>query len=123
MAIFPRSGSIRIETKLDDSVLAPKILSSLGIIVNELFTNSMKYAFADRDEGTISLTVSAKDGRLLFIYEDNGPGIPENVSPENSPGFGLSLVSILVSQISGSLRIDRSKGASFIIEARITNPR
>ena len=83
----------------------------------------MKYAFADRGGGAISLTVSVKDERLLFVYEDDGPGIPEDVSPENSPGFGLSLVGILVSQINGSLRIDRSGGSAFIIEAGIPNPR
>jgi len=113
---FPNSGIIKIETNIDDIILNVAILTPLGIIVNELFTNIMKYAFAGRDSGVINLSASIKDNHAKIEIRDNGVGIPESVIFARSTGFGLDLVNMLTQQIGGSIRIVRENGSSFILE-------
>jgi PAS domain S-box-containing protein len=116
VGVFPNRGLVKVETRVDDIVLGVKALSPLGIIVNELITNAMKYAFAGRESGSISVSASAKDGRVTLIVEDDGNGIPESVDIENSSGFGLQLVGMLTAQLDGAMRIERRKGARFVLE-------
>jgi PAS domain S-box-containing protein len=113
---FPQSNIIRIEKRIDDFVMDVKTLVPLGIIVNELLTNTMKYAFKGMDSGFISVSVSKKDNRASLVLADNGIGIPESVSFENSTGFGMQLVSMLTEQIGGRISIERGDGTKFILE-------
>ena len=115
-AIFPLNKLITFNTQIDDIVLDPKILSLIGIIINELITNSMKYAFKKRKDGIITLSASKRENRLVIIFEDNGSGIPESVTLENSSGFGMQLVDLLVKQMNGSVKIERDNGTRFVIE-------
>lgn len=117
--IFPGSESIKFETSLDDIALDQKILSPLGIIINELITNSMKYAFVDRADGLIILKVTKNGNNILLIYEDNGIGLNESISIENSPGFGLKLISLLIKQLKGSIKIEKENGTRYIISFEI----
>lgn len=113
---YPNSSSVKLETLIDDFVLDPKILSVLGIIINELVTNIMKYAFAGKSGGIITVTASLKEKLITLIIEDNGNGIPETVNFENSSGFGLKLVSLLTKQLEGTIRIERVQGTRIVIE-------
>jgi PAS domain S-box-containing protein len=113
--IFPRQPAVKIETDIGDIRLKTEILSPLGIIINELVTNSMKYAFKNRTEGKITIGISKTGNHVSIVYGDDGPGIPESVSFRNTTGFGLQLVGILVLQIGGSVDIERSGGTRFII--------
>jgi two-component system CheB/CheR fusion protein len=116
VSIFPKKSSVKIETDIEDIVCTARILSSLGIILNELITNSMKYAFSGRNDGCIKVTASMKGNRALIVYKDNGPGIPESVSFENTTGFGMQLIGMLVGQIDGTVEILRDNGTCFVIE-------
>jgi PAS domain S-box-containing protein len=116
VGVFPNRDLVKIDKRIDDIVLGVKALAPLGIIVNELITNAMKHAFAGRESGSINVSASAKDGRVTLIVEDDGGGIPESVDIENSSGFGLQLVSILTAQLDGAIRIERRKGARFVLE-------
>jgi PAS domain S-box-containing protein len=113
VAIFPIK--VDVETKMEEITLDAKLLSSLGIIINELITNSMKYAF-DNQDGLIKLYAFRKGNLVVLEYQDNGVGLPENVTFENSSGFGMQLVKILVDQIEGVIRIERGNGIKFVIE-------
>ena len=114
--LFPAKDVIKIETEIDDIFLNSKVLSPLGILVNELITNTMKYAFVNRDSGIIRVTARRKENRISIEFEDNGNGIPESVSFESSKGFGLQLIGLLVKQIGGVISIDRANGTKFTIE-------
>lgn len=111
--------AIETEIIIDDFTLHTRILTPLGIIINELITNSVKHAFKGRDKGSISLSVSKKDNRAALIYSDNGNGLPESFSSENSRTLGMRLITLLVKQIKGSITIDDSEGAKFIIEFNV----
>jgi len=79
----------------------------------------MKHAFAGRHEGVIKISASLTGNRATLILEDNGNGIPESVDSEKSTHFGLQLVSILVQQLHGTLRLERQAGTKFILEFEI----
>ncbi len=113
---FQNRGIVKVETEIDDFILNVQKLSPLGIIVNELFTNMMKYAFTGRDSGVINLRASMKDNRVKIIIQDNGVGIPEAIDFKRSTGFGLDLVEMLMEQIGGNIKIERGDGTRFVIE-------
>ena len=94
----------------------PKILSNLGIIINEIISNSMKYAFNDKAEGTITISAQLVDGLATIGIADNGSGIPECIDPEHSPGFGLEMVRMLAEQMGGTFRYERCRGTRFLLE-------
>jgi PAS domain S-box-containing protein len=116
IGLFPKQSSITIETRIDDFVLGVNLLSLLGMIVNELLTNAMKYAFIGRDEGLITIAATIQDQRATLVIEDNGNGIPGTVDIEHSSGFGLRLVGMLTKQLDGTIKIERGKGTRFVLE-------
>ncbi|MPN00220.1 putative sensor histidine kinase pdtaS [bioreactor metagenome] len=97
----------------------------LGIIVNELVSNSLKHAFAEK-EGEIRIKLcrkekSNKTQESLFSLKvsDNGKGIPENVELENAESLGLKLVSILIDQLDGNMELKREQGTEFRISFKV----
>jgi PAS domain S-box-containing protein len=115
-ANFIMIEQVRIEKHIQDFNVDAKTLFPLGIIVNEIITNAMKYAFTGRDRGLITVFASMNDNHAVISIADDGNGIPETVDIEHSTGFGLSLISMLTQQIGGSVRIERVNGTKFIIE-------
>jgi two-component sensor histidine kinase len=79
----------------------------------------MKYAFNDIADGVISISASMKEDEVTLIYKDNGVGIPESEDFENSAGFGMQLVGMLVKQIGGTAEIIRDKGTGFMIRFKV----
>jgi PAS domain S-box-containing protein len=114
--LYPHTGTIQIQTDLEEIALPQRILSPLALIVNELTTNAIKYAFLGQQDGLISVSASQNAGRITLTFSDNGVGLPEDINPDNSPGFGMQLVSMLVQQICGTVRIVRQHGTHFVIE-------
>ncbi len=114
--LFPGAESVKITTQIDDIILGAELVSTLGIVINELVTNAMKYAYPGRNDMTITLTASKSGGRVRIVFQDDGPGLPEEITFENSSGFGMQLVHMLVQQINGSIAVERNNGTRFIIE-------
>ena len=90
-----------------------------GLIVNELFSNALKYAFEPNKAGniTIALTHNSKD-EIKLIVKDNGKGLPNNFDFRKTESLGLQLVTTLVEQIDGTVNCETKKGmgTAFIIE-------
>ncbi len=116
VALFPHKDAVRIQTQIDPILLSPKIISPLGIILNELTTNAMKYAFPAPRQGVITVAAAQKDGRVSILFEDDGIGLPELFAVEDSAGFGMQLVGMLVQQIEGSLTVTKEAGTRFLLE-------
>jgi len=119
VANFPNSSSVKVVTLIDDFILDAKRLQPLGLIINELLTNIMKYAFTGKDSGLITVSASKKNKEVTICIKDNGNGMPESIDFENSTGFGLMLVGMLTKQINGKIRIERSKGTTIILEFEV----
>ena len=88
----------------------------IGIIVNELLTNIIKYAFVDRASGSIEIIVKENQGKVSLTLQDNGRGLPEGFDISESKGFGLMLVKVLSEQLDGSFTIENSNGVKSTLE-------
>ena len=84
----------------------------VGIVVNELITNSLKYAF-EQKKGTISITLKKAEEGYLLHYWDNGKGMSEETLQQG--GFGLDLITLSVTHLEGEMSIDASNGFSCTI--------
>jgi PAS domain S-box-containing protein len=109
----------------------------LGIIVNELVSNSLKHAFSGRDKGEIRIRLrreekeehnsreenkseSCRSTSFNLIVSDNGIGIPASLDLENPDSLGIQLVTSLVDQLDGELELKRKNGTEFVIRFRVT---
>jgi two-component sensor histidine kinase len=94
-----------------------------GLIINELVSNSLKYAFHQAKDkgkkkpkkGEISIQLDAEDGQVALVVKDNGVGLPDDLDIETADSFGLQLVTTLVTQLNGRIDIIRKPGATFKI--------
>ena len=86
-----------------------------GLIVNELLTNSLKYAFPNNQDGIITIMLEKVDSTVYLKVSDNGVGMDKNIDPENTETLGLQLVYTLVDQLNGKIELDRGDGTKYLI--------
>ncbi len=108
----------------------------LGMIVNELVSNSFKHAFPEGKTGEIRIKLCKEENgkpengeiegkneacksRYILTVSDSGAGIPENIDLENSDTLGTQLVTILVDQLDGELELKRDFGTEFVIKLTV----
>ncbi|HPA63030.1 MAG TPA: PocR ligand-binding domain-containing protein [Spirochaetota bacterium] len=107
---FPEKSTIAISQNIEDFQMNAKTVFLLGTIVNELITNSLKYAFSGTDYGLLSITLSKQNNEIELIVSDNGSGFSANFNPDKSSGFGLTLINMLTKQLQGSFKIENNNG-------------
>ena len=110
--------SSHIDLTVDIEQLYLKIDQALncGLIMSELISNSIKHAFGEREEGSISIGLhSRKSGEFVFRVKDDGIGLPEHVQIGQSSSFGLDLVSLLLEEMNGTFQINRQNGTEFVM--------
>ncbi len=109
----------KVKTIIDASniILGVKQVTPLGLIVNELLSNSFKYAFPYVGEGEIKIVLRKKeDGQIKLTYSDNGIGLPANFDWYNTKSLGLNLVKLLSeNQLDGSIELIKGEGTCFVI--------
>ena len=138
-----KNDGVRLSLNAEQVYLDMDTAIPLGIIINELVSNSQKHAFPGKKEGEISLKlqkteksernfkrdlenleITNKSKRVkgvenfnyTLIVSDNGIGIPKDFDVKNSGTLGLQLVNILVEQLDASIELKKDKGAEFIIK-------
>ncbi|MDO9045536.1 MAG: histidine kinase dimerization/phosphoacceptor domain -containing protein [Methanobacteriaceae archaeon] len=109
------SARIRLEINLDAIFLDINLAIPLGLIINELITNSLKHGFPEGRSGKITINFHEKENLYELIVEDNGIGFPEKLDFQNTPSLGLQIVNSLADQIDGEIYLDRSQGTVFTI--------
>ncbi len=87
-----------------------------GLIINELISNALKYAFKGKESGKLDVEVKSSGEKLKIVIADNGKGLPENIDFRNTESLGLQLVVTLVEQINGKIALETKKGTKFTIE-------
>ncbi len=99
------------EVKLDIDTSIP-----LGLILNELLTNSLKHAFPNGRNGEIIVELKPEsEGKFKLSVSDNGIGFPEDFDYKNTKTLGMMIINSLTEQIDGTINLDRSKGTKFTI--------
>ncbi|MFT5861151.1 MAG: PAS domain S-box-containing protein [Flavobacteriaceae bacterium] len=109
-------GGIHLQFDLDDVHLNLDTSIPCGLILNELMSNAMKYAFLGKSIGVITVGLKASNGRLILTVTDDGVGLTEDFVIEESDSLGLQLVSTLVMQIGGILTIQKREPTMFTID-------
>ncbi len=119
--LFDGTRSTDICADLDSCTVEVKDAFSIGIIVNELLTNTMKYAFVGQTEKRITVSLKCVDERNVMCIRDNGQGFQDQHVPDATEGFGLSLVRMLCEHLGADLRLYNDNGA--VVEIRFAcNP-
>jgi len=112
--------AITLKINADDVSLGIDTAIPCGLIINELVSNSLEYAFPagkarGERESEIRINLHAYDNKLTLTVSDNGVGLPGDLDFRNTESFGLHLVNTLTRQLEGSIELDRSGGTAFEI--------
>jgi PAS domain S-box-containing protein len=110
------SDAVILDLKVQNLYLNLDTTIHCGLIINELVSNSLKYAFPDERKGTIGVEFFL-DNRDVYhlIVSDNGIGFPEVINFRETESLGLQLVLTLVEQLEGNIELDASSGTTFKI--------
>lgn len=100
---------MKLELDCEKTILNLDISIPLGLIINELITNSIKHAFPASSKGIISLNLRTQNKTVFLTVEDNGIGINPDISTEKSGTLGLQLVYTLIDQIDGKITFERTE--------------
>jgi len=130
-------AAISLKTELEEDIFFDMdITVPLGLIVNELVSNSLKHAFPYGKNGEIRIRLSrnnesgclkeekgpeGKSTEFNLTVSDNGKGIPETINFENPETLGLQLVSILVNQLEGEIELKKENGTEFSMRFKVEN--
>jgi len=106
---------VRVSIEAKDLRLSLNPAISLGLMMNELISNSLKYAFTDRKTGTLTITGAAEGDIIRIRVRDDGAGIPADFDWKNAKSLGLHLVQMLSRQLKGTVELSRDAGTEFII--------
>ncbi|MGB1268723.1 MAG: sensor histidine kinase [Flavobacteriaceae bacterium] len=106
-------NKVEVEIAIENIEFAMQTLTPLGLILNELITNSLKHAFKQTSKGKIRIALKEIEGKKYeLLVSDNGSGI---VSKTKSNGLGTKLVSIFVKQLNGTLELTTKNGTAYKI--------
>lgn len=120
---YRNNGSkIQLDLQINDVLLTIDKAIPCGLIINELLSNSLKYAFPNGQDGTICVQLEETNGssdskyNYHLVIKDNGCGIPEDFDFSQAKSLGLKLVQSLTAQLDGELKIERENGTVFKID-------
>lgn len=93
------SQNITIHKSIEKIIVTPDYASAIGMIIVELITNSIKYAFNGKEKGIISLKLNKKSSKIILTIEDNGCGLPKDFEFKEVKSMGFHLVTSFVAQL------------------------
>lgn len=110
-------GTVGLNVEVEPMILSLDQAIPCGLIINELISNALKYAFPNNRSGEISVKFRQNADQLELTIQDNGIGLPDYLDWQNAESLGFSLVYALVTeQLDGNLTVDRSSGTQFTIK-------
>ena len=120
VTVFPLGSEVDLQLEIDNITIPADVSFPLCIMINELITNSMKYAF-DKSikQKIIVLKAKINKSQVTINLSDNGLGLPEDFDFESSQGFGVKLCKNLAKQIKGEISYSIENGTSWTITFNI----
>jgi two-component sensor histidine kinase len=113
------SHKVALKTDVEEVAFGIDTAIPCGLIINELISNSLKYAFQKDRDGELEVSLRRNDkAEFELTVSDNGVGMPEDVDFRNTDSLGLNLVNALVMQLQGKVELYREKGTEFRITFR-----
>jgi len=111
-------NEISLRINIVDQKLVLDTVIPLGLVLNELITNSFKHAFADKTEGTIEIELSKVNNNIYVLeYSDNGVGVPAGFDFKNCDSLGIRLIHMIgEGQMSGKIHMESKNGIRCLLE-------
>jgi two-component sensor histidine kinase len=107
---------VGLEIDVKDLPLDINTAIPCGLLVSELVSNCLKHAFPEERKGAVLVGMKKqKDGSIELTVRDDGIGLQPEIDPSGSRTFGMQLVEMLVEQLRGKMKIDRSGGTLFTV--------
>lgn len=115
--LFPNSKDVTTIFEIPDIHISAKINFPFCIIVNEMLSNIMKYAFNNQiSQPTISIKTKKQLDSVVITIADNGTGLPEDFNLDNHESFGINLIKMLSEQINAELKIESGNGTKWLLK-------
>jgi two-component sensor histidine kinase len=106
-----QEGRVRLQTDVDDLNLDVDTVVPIGLIITELISNALKYAFSDVEQnGELLIKLKQQNGNLFLQVKDNGKGLPQGWSYENTTSLGYQLIRSFASKMKSTLTITSNNG-------------
>jgi two-component sensor histidine kinase len=102
--------NIKVEVAVDPLELDIDTAMPIGLLINEMITNSFKYAFGPEQQGVVSVSLVEKVDGLALLVKDNGRGFTEQLEQVSADRFGFKLMKSLAEKLGGSLEITQDNG-------------
>ena len=112
---YTTEAPVQLITDLDRICLSIDQAIPCGLIINELVSNALKYAFKNIEKPSLLVRIKELGEGITLEVKDNGIGLPENFGFEKSNSLGVQLVYSLVEQLDGNITISSEKGTDIII--------
>ncbi|HNP48423.1 MAG TPA: histidine kinase dimerization/phosphoacceptor domain -containing protein [Bacteroidia bacterium] len=110
-----KTDRIKVIVESDHVSLDMDTAMPCGLLVNEIVSNAYKYAFPGTAEGEIKIKLYRADNKVIMKISDNGIGLPEGFSIEQTESLGMQLIQALTSQIDGELEVSGNPGTAFTV--------
>ncbi len=105
------NDKVKVRTDIDDLNLDVDTMIPLGLVLNELVSNSLKYAFRNGVEGELNVVLKKQPEHLLLRVSDNGSGYPVGVSVKDGKSFGMKMIRAFAQKLKANLNIYNNNGA------------
>ncbi len=109
---YKTEEKITFNTDIDPVKLDVDLIIPMGLIVNELITNSIKYAFNNQNLAKIDVSLKVEDDRLNLSVKDNGQGIPGHIDPKRAKSMGFRLIRALTDKMGAEIDIKGRQGTA-----------
>lgn len=117
------ADKIQLQLRIDPDIALPiDIAMPCSLLVNELVSNCIKHAFPDSRPGVIRVELEPVENQLCLCISDNGIGLPEAIDPQEAGTFGLQLAAMLVDQLKGAVRVERTEGTTYRVSFPLPKP-
>ncbi len=110
-----RPNAVKINLHVNDVALPIDTAVPCGLIINELASNALKYAFPADTKGEINITFANTNDEYTLCVSDTGVGLPPDFDPEQGKSLGMKLVRMLTSQLNGEMECRNGVGTTFQI--------
>ncbi len=114
-ATISNNYTVSITTDFSDIALDSKKMLSISIVLNELITNSLKYAFTSTDKPEISLSSSHSDDLLQIVISDNSPGFDYDAVKNDRTNFGMQLIQMMSDKLKAEINYTQKPVSTFTI--------
>ena len=117
VANMAMDGKVTLQMDTEPVAINIDYAIPLGLVINEIVTNSVKHAFPGNRSGSVSVTLKKEnDGQIILNVGDDGKGLPKEIDIDNCNTFGMQMVySLIKMQLKGSVLLGRDNGTSFQI--------